>query len=517
VTLRCLPVLSRPLLGTAVLLGLLALAPAASASSSMLSVIQDDNQFVYGTAGQRESALTGARNVGTDAVRVTVLWETVASHTGSRIDNASSPASYPPQQWDRFDDLVRSATARGLRVYMNVTAPGPRWAHGRTRSRDNRRTWKPDPSEYGKFVTAVARRYSGGYSDENAGGGPLPRVSWWSFQNEPNQGGWITPQAQRGVPMSPHVFRGLVISGANALLRSGHQRDIVLFGETAPIGVKPSSERRPLRPALFIREMFCLNNSGRPYRGSRARQRGCGNVRKLRVLRRFPNLGYAHHPYTRRLRPTKRFAGRDSISMANISALPALLDRVARRRRAFRTGLPVYLTEFGYETNPPDTLHGIPLLRASEYENLGDYLAYRQRRVLSQTHFQLLDVPPQAQFPVGSKGYWRTYQSGLLFRDGSPKPVAGAWAMPLVIQPRSGRTFSVWGGLRLAPNGQPQLVQLQSRTRGGTYANAGAPIVVTNPFGWYETTINVPAGTTLWRAVWVGAAQIATSREVEVR
>jgi hypothetical protein len=311
--------------------------------------------------------------------------------------------------------------------------------------------------------------------------------------------------------MAPHVYRGLLIAGAQALARSGRTQDTVLFADLAPTGSRPSGPGRHLRPALFLRELFCLDGRYRRYRGDSARERGCGNLSRLRVLRRFPNLGVALHPYTRRLPPTRPFKGADSISIANIGALPTLLDRLARRTRLIRPGLPVYLTEFGYETNPPDTLHGIPILVAAEYENLGDYLAYREPRVVSQTHFQLADVPPQSQFPVGSRGYWRTFQSGLVFANGAPKLVAQAWSMPFVAVPVSGRTFRLWGQVRPAPNGQPQQVQLQSRVPGGEYQDFGLPLT-TSPMGFFDVEREVPAGTIL-RAVW----GLSTSRQVQVR
>ena len=50
---------------------------------------------------------------------------------------------------------------------------------------------------YGQFVQAVATRYSGalpGPRPQRQDRAPLPRVSYWGIYNEPNIGGWTTPQ-----------------------------------------------------------------------------------------------------------------------------------------------------------------------------------------------------------------------------------------------------------------------------------------------------------------------------------
>jgi hypothetical protein len=519
------PTARRTCAAAALAFALLGAGPTASAhaSSFMVSIMQDDNQLVYGTKGQRITALQRMKSMGVDAVRVTVLWEALA--TKRRIRNGSSPASYPPVQWDRYDDLVRDATARGVQVYFNVTGPGPRWTGSKSPDPANRKTWKPKVREFRRFVQAVGSRYSGGYRDENSGGKLLPRVSWWSLFNEPNHGAWLTPQAQRTkrvrkpVPMSPVLYRSLLSAGASALIRTGHADDLVLFGETAPIGLPPRDARKPLRPALFLRELFCLDKRLRPYRGDQAKVRKCGSARKkLRVLARLSRLAYGHHPYTKKVPPMSGERRRDVITIGNIKKLPKLLDQIAKRTGLIPSGLPVLLTEFGYETSPPDPFAGIPLERQAAWINEGDYLAYRNPRVFANTQFQLFDVPPQKQFPRDSKQYWFTYQSGLFTDTLRPKPGAFAYAMPLEVRPAGGTRHLIWGQVRFTPNGAKQTVYVQFRPPGaGAFRNAGAPVTVTSHMGFYETVREAPANST-WKAVWVSpdSSQFQVSRQITV-
>ena len=507
---------------TCALLGAVAAAPA-HAAHFMVSIMQDDNQFVYGTKAQRLTALQRTKALGADAIRATVLWDFLA--TKRRIRNGSSPAAYPPQHWDKYDELVKEASARGIQVYFNLTGPGPSWTHARSPDPANRSSWKPKAREFRRFVQAVATRYSGAYRDENAGGGILPRVSWWSLFNEPNHGAWLTPQAQRfkgirkPVPTSPVVYRGLLAAGAGALARTGHADDLVLFGETAPIGLPPRDARKPLRPGLFLRELFCLDKRLKPYKGRQAEVRKCKRGRKqLRVLDRLTRLAYGHHPYTKKLDPMRRERRRDVITIANIKALPKLLDRIAKRTDLIPTGMGIFNTEFGYETKPPDPFAGISLERQAAWTNDGDYLAYRNPRVFSTTQFILFDVPPQKQFARGSKQYWFTYQSGLFTDNLRPKPAAFAYAMPIAVRPAGGGNRRIWGQVRFTPNGAKQTVYIQVRPPGASrFQNAGAPVTVTNHMGFYEAFRSAPANST-WRAAWLAPdrSQYQLSRQVTV-
>lgn len=497
-------------------LALGAMAQPALGAKFMLSVMQDDNQLVYGTAHMRESSLRRMKNMGVDAVRVTVLWEAVAPRRKPR--NPRDPGDYPARNWDRYDDLVRAAAQQGVAVYFDVTPPGPRWAHARSPDPANRRTWRPNPREFGRFFSAVARRYNGQWRDENANRGVLPRVSWWGIANEPNQGGWLTPQALRIggriVPTSPHWYRKLLVAGADALIRTGHGNDLILMAETAPLGVRPQAERRPLRPALFIRELFCLSSGLRKLTGTSARVRGCGDVGRLAILKRLPRLAFAHHPYTKDLPPTRRDRSRDSLTIANLKSLPTLLDRIAARTGLIPQGMPILFTEFGYETNPPDNFNGVSLERQAQYINEADYAAYRSDRVFANTQFLLLDVPPRREFPRNSQAYWFTYQSGLLTASGQAKPSAAAYMLPFVAR-RSGGSYLFWGQVRFTPNGANQQVYLQQRAGSGGWQTVGGPIAVTNAVGFWEATRPAQRGQR-YRAVWVPAdfSTFLASREV---
>ena len=502
----------------------------APAARSLVSIMQDDNQLVYGTTQQRQVALDRMNALGVEAIRVTMFWKAVAPRSDSRRKprrfNGANPRHYPDYLWDRYDELVTMAQQRGIAVYMNPTGGGPRWAHRKTRDKSYQRSYRPRPSEYEKFVTAAGRRYSGSYRDENNGGAVLPRVKWWAIWNEPNQPGWLTPQGQkkRGVgmiPMSPHLYRELLVAGMKGLRASGHRRDRVLIAELAPLGnEKPDGLRASLRPGLFLREMFCLNRKLRRFTGRGAEARGCGKLDRLRILKRFPKLGFAHHPYTKKRSPRRRERGRDALTMANIRSLPRTLDTIARRTRLLPRKIPIWLTEYGYETNPPDPYSGVSLEQQAEYINVGDYIAWKHPRIFSNAQFQLYDVPPLFAHPADSRRHWFTYQSGLFTdeRNPQPKPSKDAYEFPLVVT-RKRSTARIWGQVRFAQNGTSYPVLLQERAAGsGTWVNAGKLVQVKQKRGYFRARRPTGRGST-WRAVWASPdfRRFEVSREATVR
>ena len=49
----------------------------------------------------------------------------------------------------------------------------------------------------------------------------------WAIGNEPNQGGWLTPQWSHGKLASPRLYRSLYFAARRALDQTGHGRDAI--------------------------------------------------------------------------------------------------------------------------------------------------------------------------------------------------------------------------------------------------------------------------------------------------
>jgi hypothetical protein len=499
----------------ALLIVLMALAAAialpvdADASEDQQSIMMDDDQLLYRGDQARDAALHKMASAGVDIVRVTVLWSVVADRAKQtpaarkRFNKlgAANPKAYPKLNWDRYDRLVRAANQLHIQTYFDVTPPGPSWGHARAprSQRANARTWKPKPTEFFKFVFAVGKRFSGTYKDENDRHPVIPRVYLWALGNEPNQGGWLTPQWEHGKLASPRLYRSLYFAGRRALDQTGHSRDYIFAGETAPLGSSKRTSRSPVRPKAFIRQLVCApgHTDG-----------GCSDFDKFGPLQMS---AWAHHPYTKRLSPLQKDGNPDSITMANLGDLPTLLDELATQTSHIAAGLPVLSTEFGYETNPPDKFSGIPLQRQADYLTLGDYLTYLNPRVVGNTQFLLRDVPPLRKYRKTSKRHWFTYQSGILTRSGKPKPSALAYVFPFLAQPTgTPLTAGVWGQLRFRPNNLPEgaqdQVQIQFKPADGSadWTALGDPITVTNARGFFTAQVSAPAAGSL-RAAWPAA------------
>jgi hypothetical protein len=516
----------------AAVFALVAAAPPAQANTNLLNFIMDDDLLLYGTYSDRAYAMEFMKRAGADGVRVTVSWKFISGESNGRPvrqparlkgKRAEDPRSYRSDIWDRFDDIVRLAKAYDLSVLFNVTGPGPVWAQGKApfSRRFDQPAWKPRPAEFKHFVAAVANRYSGSYVDENQDHQALPRVNFWSIYNEVNQPASLSPQMEynrtvhHNIPAAPILYRNLYYAATDALKGTGHGRDFIMMGETAPLGGITNTPRVHLWPKQFLRELFCLQPNFQPYRGLEAKVRQCSVLHK-----RGPFLisAYAHHPYTQKNPPTRRDRFRDSINMANIGELPPYLDRIAAKTGLIPKGLPVALTEIGWETLPPDPTRGVSTRHQADWLNEADHMAYDQPRVFMNTQFVLRDVKPRAQFR-GQRNhlsqYWATWQSGLLFADGRPKPALNAYLMPFDAR-RQGNTVQMWGQLRFFPNGQTGDVYLQFRPAGSqNWQFGGGPYRTDGGLGYWTTQLT-PPGPGVWRALVSINGNFLTSREVSV-
>ena len=508
----------------------------------------DDAGLVYGTDSQVEQTLDLLRAMGVDRVRVSVFWRLLAPQPDATTRpsfDADNPAAYAPSAWDRYDRIVVGARRRGLGLHLTATGPGPLWASSDP-SRGERML-DPSDADFRDFVTAVGRRYSGDWADEQPevapppGGLPLPlmrpppppqpppsilpRVDFWSTWNEPNQPGWLRPQTRGRLPTSPRIYRRLQDAAYAGLQASGHGGDTYVLGETAPRGSTSGRPTSPMRPLLFIRELYCLDRRLRPYRGQRATVRGCptDSAGRRRFASDHPGLfratGWAHHPYALEVPPHVRDRNRDQVTISTLYRLTRTLDR-GLRRWGVRRRLPLWLTEYGYQTDPPDPFVGVSWDRQAAYLNEAEQIAYRSRRVRALTQFLLIDDGPDTSVSPDNPRYWgSTFQTGLVTSGGARKPSFGAWQRSIAVTPRRvrrGRRLRVFGQLRPARNGARLGAGIEFQRRG---SRRWRPVrnVVTQSFRNYLVAHVRARASGSWRLAWRSTAGTAYSRSVFVR
>jgi hypothetical protein len=483
--------------------GVLALPAVAATSSAQESTFQDDPLLVNGSAAVQGRTLDAIKALGGDRVRVSLQWRLVAPAPGDARKpagfDAADPAAYPPGAWDRYDRVVRLAERRGLGVSFVVTAPAPNWATGSSPGHPELDpTFDPLAAEFEAFVRAAALRY--------------PGVHYWSIWNEPNDGASLTPQwlpdprdPQRFVPTSPQVYRRLLDAGWTALRQTGHAHDTILVGETAPKGqLDTVGLPNSIDAQRFIRELYCLDDNLQFYAGTDAQLRGCppadqaaGFVVAHPAL--FSASGWAHHPYELSRAPNQPPTHDSWVTLGNLRDLTRLLRRI-RERYSQPTDKPVrlYLTRYGYETDPD----GVSAAKQAEYLNQAEYLTWRNGSVRTLAQFLLVDAAP--------------FQSGLRTSNGERKPAYDAYALPVWLpspRVRAGRSLSVWGLVRAAPNGRRVRVSIQVRLRAGHPWRRVALRSTTGARGYLRTSVRVRRSGQL-RLVWDGRHSRAASFRV---
>ena len=315
----------------------------------------------------------------------------------------------------------------------------------------------PDGGEYGAFVRALGRRYSGAYADENQGGGVLPRVGRWSFGNEPNQASWLTPQyaAATGSPTPPRPSPTARWCAARspACAPRGHGGDALLLGETSPIGRGTGRLRGAPGGARAVHPHAAVPRARRP---RAARAAGGADAAAARP-RRLPVTGFAHHPYTQggARPPRTRGSARDPDHHRHARAAGAdpRRGRAARADRA-RAADPLHRVRL------PDR----PARRAVR----------RVARPSGDVHERVrLDRLPR---PARSTRWrstswsttrsWRASSPGVRFADGRPKPSYDAYRLPLWITRKGASHLRVYGQVRPLANGATTQVELQNAPLG---------------------------------------------------
>ena len=291
------------------------------------------------------------RTLGTlrpQVVRIMLAWGGpfgVARKTRPAV--GADPAD-PAYDWSLYDQAVQTATARGVRVLFTIYAT-PEWAN----------LYQPQnvaPQNFTRlkeFAYAAAIRYSGAY--RRADGVVLPRVSLWTAWNEPNIPLGLKPQWRRlggrWVIHSAWAYARIcnaIYDGIHLTLLRGQQ---VACGVTTARGNNAPGTRRPsVAPIGFVRAM------------------------KAAGLRDFD--AYAHHPYSGdpRLAPGRKPRSPRAITLGNIQKLINEVTRLYGPK-------PIWITEYGYETSPPDRVFGVGWAKQAAYLREAYGIARRNPRI----------------------------------------------------------------------------------------------------------------------------------------
>ena len=359
-----------------------------------------------------------------------------------------------------------------MRIIVTITGDAPRWATAGGRGRSSATAnWKVSAGEYGRFATAVARRYSGRF-------GGLPAVRYFTIWNEPNHRNFLKPTSQ-----APRLYRQDGRRGAAAgPPQRPRRRRGSSWASWRPSGRAPIA----MGPKEFLRRWLCLDRALQAHEPR-------DWLPQVQAHRR----GRLRAPSVRADRARAARARRDQHAR-DPARSRSYLDRARRAKRFTRT-LPIYNTEFGLQSNPPDRLVSTSLSRQAALINEKEEYAYRYSRLKSHSQYLLFDDPAR---PGPLRVKWSGFQTGLRFASGRAKPSYNAYRFPIVVKKRR-RGVYVWG--RVRPGTGPRFVRLQRK--GGSFG----PRIGTDPRGYFGVRRRV-SGRYRFRAYNVQGNVLGTSR-----
>jgi hypothetical protein len=322
------------------------------------------------------------------------------------------------------------------------------------------------------------------------------------------------------IQLAAASYRALLGQAYSALRSSGHGSDTILFGETAPHGYASGGNFSGVAPLEFLRGLYCLNSHFHQLRGSLAAANGCPTTaagsRSFRAQNPalFSATAFAAHPYAQGTPPNKslKVKGQDSADFADLASIGKLESTLDRANRAYgsHTRFPIYSTEYGFQTNPPEhpvpnQVFPLPPSVAATYMNWAEYISYKNARIMSYDQYLLVD-PPGGNFA-----------SGLEFSNGARKPGYDAYRMPLylpVTSVKKAAALEIWGGVRPARQSGTAQIQFQPGSSG---AFTTLQSVALNPLGYFDVRSGVGQSGTI-RVAWKDPANGQTyySRSVSV-
>ncbi|MGH2959367.1 MAG: hypothetical protein ACRDKE_07160 [Solirubrobacterales bacterium] len=466
------------ILGLAAALFLLALSStSAMASRSQQSVVDDPARILSPDPALQTVALDEAKELGFDILKIPVTWRSFAPDGTSSVKPAvdlTNSENYPAGVWTTVDAAVAGAEARGMKVWLMITAPAPRWAVTKETS-PGAGAYEPNPADYAEFVTAVGKRYA--------------NARYFSFWNEVNLKRFMQPQSKGGLAQSAIHYRDMYRAAQKALASSGHASSTTLFGEI--LSRYPSDNATlATRPMIWLRAFFCLDTKGLALKGNAAKKYKCGSFPKIKTS------GLAYHPYNLSFPPTALEKNKENAPIGYLPRVEKLLDQAYKAKHLATKKLKIYNSEYGIQSNPPDRSTGQPLSKVPFYLNASEYLTWIDARVATYSQYLLID-DPEIENVV-------SFQTGLRFADGTKKPgVYEAFQTPfMVFKTANANTVTVWGCLRAKTPGTAT-AKLEVKTNGKWTSVKSIPVSAST--GYFMQKINLTgAKSKTYRINWSG-------------
>jgi hypothetical protein len=282
----------------------------------------------------------------------------------------------------------------------------------------------PTSSAAGDFAYAASTRF--------------PWVRLWTAWNEPNTRTF-------SVPVSPAEYVKRVLNPIYAGLHRASSSNRVAGGVTSPRKTPTG-----MAPLPYLRGM----------RAAGARLDA-----------------YAQNPYA--VSPFETpFSGRcsDCFTMADLAGIRREVTR------SFGARTQLWLTEYGYQTNPPDRLSGVSYAKQAQYLGEAAMKVWKQPGVTMLVQFLVRDEP--------ALGGW---QSGLVDVSGRSKPAYHAFALPLAQSARRGSRAALGGQVR--PGAGARTFRLQRGVGKAWKPLGGTRRTARN--GTFAATVSLPAGATV--------------------
>ena len=335
---------------------------------------------------------------------------------------ASEPASPqdptdPAYDWSTADPVVNALHAAGIPVLLTIYG-SPGWANG-----NKAPAYAPtSATSIADFAQAAALHF--------------PWAKKWAIWNEPNEIRWLRP-------VSPKVYVQKILNPAYTALHEAISGVQVGAGVTAPRG-----NAGGMSPIAWIKGMAAAHA-------------------KLDA--------YAHNPYPSSAVETPFTGGCKYCTTVTMSTMPRLIAQV----NASFGHKAIWLTEYGYQTNPPDRTAGVSYAKQAVLTGEAALRTYQLPQVTMIIHFLYRDEP--------ALGGW---QSGFQTVIGTIKPAFDAFRLPLAEVKRTGASTTLWGQIRPRSGAQPYRLQ---QLKGGTWTTLGGQ-KLTSGAGFFTRSVKAGKG-----------------------